>query len=364
MNYAVAKELEENPFGVTEVFTAPDAVVDVVLVHGLTGHPYNTWSTDDRKVFWPVDLLPTNVKKARILVYGYDADVASFKGGTSKDKIHNHAETLVQRLSANRSLEDATERPIIFICHSLGGLVVKRALSYSCNVTNANLEQQRSIYVSTYGVLFLGTPHNGSDLAKWGSLLQAIASVAPKKVLDSSPQLVDALKSQSETLQNINRYFVQIMYRFHILFCHEGKPTDLKGTRQFVVDEDSAAPPFADVERMVIETDHSHMCKFATKRSPGYEGVAEAIKRFAENAPGTIKRRWSEERDARRDALRAQAFDMIPKSVMDSIGGSPHTGTASTAGRSQQALPAPEESSRFGDVYEVEEMGDKDVEMA
>jgi len=252
------------------------------------------------------------VKKARILVYGYDADVTSFKGGTSKDKIHNHAETLVQRLSANRSLEDATERPIIFICHSLGGLVVKRALSYSFNVNNSNLEQQRSIYVSTYGVVFLGTPHNGSDLAKWGSLLQAIASVAPKRILDSSPQLVDALKSQSETLQNINRYFVQIMYRFHILFCHEGKPTDLKGTRQFIVDQDSAAPDFADVERMVIETDHSHMCKFATKRSPGYEGVAEAIKRFAENAAGTIKRRWLEERDARGNALRAQAFDIIP----------------------------------------------------
>jgi hypothetical protein len=96
-------------------------------------------------------------------------------------------------------------------------------------------------------------------------------------------------------LQNINRYFVQIMYRFHILLS----PTDLKGTRQFIVDQDSAAPDFADVERMVIETDHSHMCKFATKRSPGYEGVAEAIKRFAENAAGTIKRRWLEERDAR-----------------------------------------------------------------
>ncbi len=158
-----------------------------------------------------MDLLPTNVKKARILVYGYDAEVASMKEGISKDKIHNHAETLVQRLCANRSLEDATERPIIFICHSLGGLVVKRALSYSFNVTSANLEQQRSIYVATYGIIFLGTPHDGSEIAKWGAMLHSIASIAPKRILDSSPQLVEALKSQSETLQNINRYFVQIM---------------------------------------------------------------------------------------------------------------------------------------------------------
>ena len=252
------------------------------------------------------------MKTARILVYGYDADVASFKEGVSKDKIHNHAETLVQRLSANRSLEEVTDRPIIFICHSLGGLIVKRALSYSYNITSPNLEQQRSIYVSTYGIVFLGTPHNGSDLAKWGSFFESIASIAPRRILDSQPQLVDALKSQSETLQNINRYFESIMFRFHMLFCHEGKPTNVKGTRQFVVDEDSAAPGFTLGERMVIEADHSHMCKFATKRSPGYEGVAEAVKRFAVAAPDTIKTRWQEEKDARGNALRAQAHELLP----------------------------------------------------
>lgn len=285
-------------------------------MHGLNGHPFYTWATDDHKVFWPADLLPTNVKKARILVYGYDADVASFRGGTSKDKIHNHAETLVQRLSANRSLEDVTDRPIIFICHSLGGLVVKRALTYSCNITNPNLFQQRSIYASTYGIVFLGTPHLGSDLAKWGSWLQAIASVAPKKIIDSSPQLVDALKSQSETLENIDRLFVPIMQRrLHVLFCHEGKPTDLKGTRQFIVDEHSAAPAFADVERMVIEEDHSHMCKFATKRSAGYEGVAEAIKRFAQNAGPAIRRHWEEETEIRVRLYKGQLENISGQSI-------------------------------------------------
>lgn len=252
------------------------------------------------------------MKKARILVYGYDADVASFKEGVSKDKIHNHAETLVQRLSANRSLEDVTDRPIIFICHSLGGLIVKRALSYSYNVTSPNLEQQRSIYVSTFGIIFLGTPHLGTDVAKWGTFFESIASIAPSRMLDNQPQLVEALKSQSETLQNINRYFESIMFRFHMLFCHEGKPTNVKATRRFVVDEDSAAPAFAGGERMVIEADHSHMCKFATKRSPGYEGVAEAVKRFAVEAPDTIKRRWVEEKDAWNHALRAQVNDLIP----------------------------------------------------
>lgn len=78
----------------------------VVLIHGLNGHPHDTWTTKKPEVFWPEQLLPHNLKKeqARVLVYGYDADVTSFMGGTSKDKIHNHAENLVAKLYANRSV--------------------------------------------------------------------------------------------------------------------------------------------------------------------------------------------------------------------------------------------------------------------
>lgn len=49
---------------------------------------------------------------------------------------------------------------------------------------------------------------------------------------------------------------------------------------------------------------------------------------------------------------------------IDSMGNSPHTGNTSTAGRSQLALPAPERTPQFEDIYEVEEVGTKDVEMA
>lgn len=155
-------------------------------------------------------------------------------------------------------LRKATERPIIFVAHSLGGLVVKRCLIYSQSIRHhQHTERLRSIYVSTYGILFLGTPHNGSDLAKWGSLLEKICAVAlPKKFFDTSPQLVQALQTNNETLQNINRLFIEIIGRFHVYFFHESKPTDLKGTRAFVVEEDSAAPVIEGVDRMGIEEDH------------------------------------------------------------------------------------------------------------
>ncbi|RMZ83337.1 hypothetical protein DV737_g1743, partial [Chaetothyriales sp. CBS 132003] len=358
-----------NQFGLTEVFSHPDPQVDIVLVHGLNGGAYSTWATHKPEVFWPVDLLPRTLEeqRCRILTYGFDANVTAFTDGTSKDKIHNHAEHLVSRLVANRNvsgfisfaLKKALERPIIFICHSLGGLVVKRALIHSRAARHQNLERLRSVYVATYGILFLGTPHTGSDLAKWGSLLERISSaMLPKKFFDSSPQLVNALKTQNETLQNINRLFTEIHERFHIYFFHEGKPMDLKGSREFVVDETSAAPEVPGVERMVIERDHSHMCKFEDENAPGFDVLAEAVMRYADEAPKLIRSRWQEEK-----RIRELERHEIAKEVLGdaSFTPPPHTNTSNSAQESQaismgappKALPAQAASNAD---YEIEEV--------
>ncbi|KAI4230876.1 MAG: hypothetical protein L6R40_007912 [Gallowayella cf. fulva] len=239
MSNSSGQRIPINRFGLTEVYapaTRPN--VDIVFVHGLNGKPSDTWTSESTHVFWPAQTLPPELEdeslEARVLVYGYDADVTSFTDGASKDKIHNHAEHLIAELVANRRRK-AAERPIIWVAHSLGGLVVKRALIYSAEIRGLKTEHYRSIFVSTYGILFLGTPHHGSDIAQWGNRLEWICSVMlPKKVMDSQPQLIDALKTNNETLQNIDRQFIQILDRFHIYFFHEGKPTNLKGTLKFV----------------------------------------------------------------------------------------------------------------------------------
>lgn len=117
------------------MYSPPDANVDVVLVHGLNGHPEKTW-TAKSGVFWPTDLLPASLKgaKARILVYGYNADVYAFGGdrSASSDMIHQHAQTLVTGLSLERQSEDCGENAIIWVAHSLGGILVKRVSASIC----------------------------------------------------------------------------------------------------------------------------------------------------------------------------------------------------------------------------------------
>lgn len=302
-------------YGLTQVY-APigGGKVDVVFVHGLNGSPDHTWTSEKSKIFWPAQLLPPILEeeKARILVYGYDADVVSFTDGASRDRIHNHAEHLIAELAANRRIRKASERPIIFVAHSLGGLVVKRALIYSSEIRGNYTEHLRSIFVSTYGILFLGTPHTGSDLAKWGSRLEWICGALPSKVVDTEPQLVDALKKNNEVLQNIDRQFIQLTSRLHIYFFHEGKKTNLHGTLQYVVDEESASPNIQDVERAVIQQDHSHMCKFENDAAPGFDLVAEGIQRYAGDAPEKIALRWQSEKAEQIAKKRAEVEELLP----------------------------------------------------
>ena len=224
--------------------------------------------------------------------------MSSFTDAQSRNSLAKLAEHFVALLVANRRLRKAIERPLIFVAHSLGGLLVKAALVYSAEIYGMRSKHLRSIFISTYGILFLGTPHTGSSTAERGWHLERICNaVFPKKFIDSQPQLMDALKRNSETLQDINYRFLPLMSRFRIYSFHEGKPTNMQGTLQYIVDEESASPMVQDVERASIDTDHSHMCKFEDDSAPGFDLVAEGIQRYAGDAPSMIAERWEMEKE-------------------------------------------------------------------
>ncbi|KAH9226831.1 hypothetical protein K456DRAFT_1798888, partial [Colletotrichum gloeosporioides 23] len=103
----------------------PSPEFDVVFVHGLEGHFRNTWSQEDsqprprRK-----HLLAEDFPRARIFTFGYNSAITRFFHESAyHGSILEYCKSLLQRLSAER--KDCLRRPLIFIAHSLGGLVVK-----------------------------------------------------------------------------------------------------------------------------------------------------------------------------------------------------------------------------------------------
>ncbi|KAH7258710.1 hypothetical protein B0J15DRAFT_465964 [Fusarium solani] len=144
------------PYGLLLCHEGDVAVVDIVFVHGLTGSRESTWTSKDKSiVFWPRDLLKKEIPDSRITSFGYDANAGHFWSMASQ----NHG------------------RPIIFVAHSLGGLVVEdlmidhrqKGLLHSKNSAQLHLQD---ISKSTIGIAFLGTPHLGADLARWADLLK------------------------------------------------------------------------------------------------------------------------------------------------------------------------------------------------
>lgn len=105
---------------------------DYIAVHGLMGDYDETWTKtlkSGEKVRWLRDMLPESIPTAWIFSYSYDAAVLFSK---SKAKMEDYAMALVNQILVKRSGKDTaetkalSERPLIFICHSLGGLVVKK----------------------------------------------------------------------------------------------------------------------------------------------------------------------------------------------------------------------------------------------
>ncbi|RLL95648.1 hypothetical protein CFD26_101358 [Aspergillus turcosus] len=282
--------------GIQQLYCPRDgtAEVDIVAVHGLNGHAIETWTAQPGNICWlsHPDFLPKYVPKARVLSWGYNANVSSITRPTSANRILDHAQTLVSHLEADRQFEEASSRPIIFICHSLGGIIVKRAISYSASRKGPRSAHIQSIYTSTYGILFFGTPHHGSSKARLLGNLQRIAQLAiPKKAADFETGLVNALEEQSEILQNITDQFTPLMNEFRIYFFWEEEKTDLKYTKDLIVEEASAAPILDNTERCGIAADHRGMCKFNSPSLQGFRTAIAAIRCYSREAPEAIRTR-------------------------------------------------------------------------
>jgi len=256
----------------------------IIAIHGLYESALETWTDSETGVLWLQTLFPRRQLKARVQAYGYKAETLASPGEGTADRILPHATTLIAELCADRYLANAVDRPIIFICHGLGGILVKRALVFSSTSRARNVEHRRSIYISTYGILFMGTPHNGIDK---DSLL------LPRKGDGLGPsQFMISLLKGSEVLQEVTDQFAPLMKQFSIYCLWEELPTHAGKTRAYIVDRESAAPSWDNVDRCGITATHSGMVKFRRPEDPGYRVVLEALMRYIKDAPSLIRSRW------------------------------------------------------------------------
>ncbi|KAI8722427.1 DUF676 domain-containing protein [Fusarium sp. LHS14.1] len=153
--------LTHNRYGITEFSEGfPDnCKADIVFVHGLTGNSDSTWRHENAELPWPEELLARDISDCKILKYDYNISAIHTMDNKSLRVL---AADLLHEL-VNWRRDNESERPIIFVVHSLGGLLVKRMLTES-----QSRDPPYNVGVLTRGIIFLGTPHRISELHEYG----------------------------------------------------------------------------------------------------------------------------------------------------------------------------------------------------
>ncbi|KAF8530241.1 hypothetical protein BU17DRAFT_60003 [Hysterangium stoloniferum] len=266
-------------FGIKELSPGTTPTIDIVAIHGLDGHREKSWTADNEKL-WLRDFLPQAIPGARILSYGYDAYT---ENSLCEQTLYGHAQDFLARLGMSRETDDTKKRPIIFIAHSLGGIILKSALIRANAAHEGHLLPRKWIYLSTYGIVFLGTPHQGTDIVpKLVSLCRR-----PNNIL------LRHLTAHSELLQEQISDFNALTAHFHIKFFYETLATTLPGHTLTIVPRSSAVVPGAvNMEPIGMHKDHNGMAKFESVNDDDFISVLSAMQDMVKKAPAAVHARW------------------------------------------------------------------------
>ena len=270
-----------DPLGLTILHqpeSSPSA--DIVFVHGLGGTSRHTWSKNrDLSLFWPLEWLPyePELSSARIMTFGYNSQFSSVS--QRKENILNISDFAKDLLfSMKFATGDGARRldigsvPIIFVAHSMGGLIVKKAF-----ILGQHDEHYQELIRAMSGIVFLSTPHRGSNVAEvLNKILAAcIFAFSPK-------QYISELSTNSPTLQEINEQFRNLAPKVSIVSFFETLKTSIGPSQMMVLQKDSSILGYPGEISKPLDADHHDVCKFSSQQDPNYISVCNILKYLVE----------------------------------------------------------------------------------
>ncbi|CAM3988717.1 hypothetical protein [Arcobacter cloacae] len=282
----------ENFFGINHVFgkDREDIQLDIIFIHGLDGHAEKTWMNNNNE-FWPL-WFETEFENIAVWSVGYNAAPTIWSGDTlsMEDRSLN---ILNEFVYSNNGIGT---RPIFFIVHSMGGLILKFLLEKSI------LDQEyKSIINQTKGVSFLATPHNGSDFANFIIILQDIFHIIrPNDILKE-------LQSNEYFLSRLEKTFCTIVrdYDLKCLTFYEIKKVGLGSIGKIIVNKSSAISNFPQPEPLGIDKNHMEICKLESKEDLIYKKIKKLIKDILE--------------DNYKEVKKIEILDSLPEQMKESL---------------------------------------------
>lgn len=238
----------------------PHRTVDVIFVHGLDGDAVETWRYSQKPdCLWP-EWLGQELPNAGIWTLGYAVSSSAWKGTTMPltDRAINVLEVL--------DLDGIGSRPIVFICHSLGGLLIKQVLRTAFDYSNEN---HLKIARQAKAIIFLATPHSGSNLADWMECIGALQTTVS----------VTELKVHDPHLRDLNNWYRNNTEAAKIETVVYYETLAVAGL-VIVVNPSTADPGIRGVIATPVDADHISICKFPTKDHLIYRRTKKTIEKY------------------------------------------------------------------------------------
>ncbi|KAI0972419.1 hypothetical protein F4678DRAFT_430226 [Xylaria arbuscula] len=225
-----------------------DVVIDLIAVHGLGGHALRTWTDEKSGTCWIRDLLHDNVPNIRVMVFGYNAKRTNHSADLDFQDVATQLLAGMKRLRG-----DCEQRPVVFLAHSLGGLIVKKAITLS-------LSHNMDIDTYTKGVVFFATPHLGSKIANLAVFFENFSRL----VLDTPSNFFRDLSTNATELESLNSLFSEFLATSKIpcLTFYEGFKTRRLWKSAIIVTRDSAVLGVENEDAICLNADHSSIVRF------------------------------------------------------------------------------------------------------
>ncbi|XP_063522842.1 protein SERAC1 isoform X2 [Pongo pygmaeus] len=258
--------------------TSQPIKADVLFIHGLMGAAFKTWRQQDSEqaviekpmededrytTCWPKTWLAKDCPALRIISVEYDTSLSDWRARCPMERksIAFRSNELLRKLRA----AGVGDRPVVWISHSMGGLLVKKML------LEASAKPEMSTVINnTRGIIFYSVPHHGSRLAEYSVNIRYLLfpSLEVKELSKDSPAL--------KTLQDDFLEFAKDK-NFQVLNFVETLPTYIGSMiKLHVVPVESADLGIGDL--IPVDVNHLNICKPKKKDAFLYQRTLQFIR--------------------------------------------------------------------------------------
>lgn len=253
------------------LYSAELSSVALIFIHGLSGHYRETWMADKTKeeTLWPKYLGAE--LNCDVWSLEYEAVLSAWRDNAMP--LPDQGDSVLDCLASESALAN---KNLVLLGHSMGGLVIKTLLIHGAT---KGVERYEHVVKQVKGIVFIATPHKGSDLANLASWAQLI--------LRTNEQ-VGNMHNHDTHLRSLHQQFLAFYQKYPIKVrtYAETKPLLIGkkllgwniGAHKLVVDPDSSEPHVPSEIAIRLPEDHISICKIPNQNAQLYKSLLSYLR--------------------------------------------------------------------------------------